>query len=374
MQHTPNLIIGAGPAGLAIAGRLSKMEIPYVLLEQSNQVCNSWKNHYDRLHLHTIKEYSYLPHMPLPADYPQYVPRKQICAYYDTYVVEMGITPLFGKTVSTVKRVGDFWETHTEDGTGFTSDNVIVCTGFNRVVNTPKWPGMDEFQGEIQHSRLYKNGKGFEGKKVLVVGMGNTGAELTIDLHEHGATPFISVRGPVNIVRRDFMGRPTQKTAIMLGKLPTWLGDGLGTFLSKVTVGNLSRYGIERRKIAPAAQLRTLGKTPVIDVGTIDLLKKGILKALPGIDHFEANHITFTDGQRLPFDAVILATGYRAQVEDFIEDTSGILNEHKVPKALWVDEHPGLYFLGFDAYASGLLYVAMEDSEKIADRIITKTS
>ncbi len=369
MQHTPNLIIGAGPAGLAMAGRLTKMNLPYILLEQSEQVCHSWKNHYDRLHLHTIKEYSYLPYAPLPEDYPTYVPRQKMCEYYDQYAEQMDIQPLFGKAVTSVKRVEEKWVTQTADGDSFSSDNVIVCTGFNRVLNSPSWPGMEDFEGDISHSRSYKNGASFKGKNVLVVGMGNTGAELTIDLHEHGATPFISVRGPVNIVLRDFMGRPTQKTAILLGKLPTWMGDAIGSFITKTAVGDLSRYGIERPKIAPAAQLRKYGKTPVIDVGTIDLLKKGLLKVVPGIDRIEPKHVTFTDGQRLPFDAIILATGYRAQVEDFIEDTTGIMNEHQVPKALWVDGHPGLYFLGFDAYASGLLYVALLDSEKIAERI-----
>ena len=367
--QTENLIIGAGPAGLAMAGRFHKLKIPYTLIEQNDSLVSSWRQHYDRVHLHTVKEYSHLPYAPFSDDFPRYIPRKQLIAYYDQYAKEREIKPVFGQKVTKVSKNGNVWETNTEAGDSWISDNIIFATGFNRVPNEPTWPGMDAFTGLLQHSRWYKNGAELKGKRVLVVGMGNTGAEIAIDLHEHGAIPFISVRGPVNIVLRDLNGRPTQTTAMLLQKLPTWLGDWIGTQVSKLTVGNLSAYGIDRPNIPPAKQLRLYGKTPVIDVGTISLIKEGKIKVYRGIDHFDGEEIVFTDGKRSAFDAVILATGYHNKIEDLLEDNSHIFNDLGVPAKLWYEEYPGLYFCGFDAYSSGLLLSILRDSEKIAFQI-----
>jgi cation diffusion facilitator CzcD-associated flavoprotein CzcO len=369
MQQTENIIIGAGPAGLAVAGRLKAQGIPFEILEKSNRVANAWHQHYDRLHLHTVNEFSHLPHLPFPEHFPQYIPKQQLCDYYDSYIEKMGIQPHYEEEVVSVEKAEVGWVTHTQSGKAFLSRRVIVCTGYNRVPVEPSWPGMEDFQGSIQHSRFYKNGKGLEGKRVLVVGMGNTGAELAIDLHEHGAIPFISVRSPVNIILRDPFGRPVQKTARILGKLPTWLGDALGKFTARLTVGDLRPYGLQRPDLAPAAQLRKKGKTPVIDVGTVDLIKQGIVKILPGIERFTESGIVFSDGKEHPFDAVVLATGYRPRISEFIKDTEGMFNEHGTPKALWMAEHPGLYFLGFDVYANGILTHINQGSEKIVEKI-----
>lgn len=100
-----------------------------------------------------------------------------------------------------------------------------MATGYNRSPVMPAWEGQEQFRGDILHSRDYRNAEPFKGKKVLIVGIGNTGAELALDLYENGATPFISVRGPVNFIRRDVAGRPAQKTALLLGELPNWAYD-----------------------------------------------------------------------------------------------------------------------------------------------------
>lgn len=371
-HNTENLIIGAGPGGMAMAGRFTKLNIPYTLIEQHDKAGQAWYNHYERVHLHTVKEYSVLPHMDFPEDYPQYVPRNKLLEYFEAYCKKFNIQPICQQEAISIKKEGGKWLTKTADGNDYISERVIIATGFNRVPNSPEWPEMENFQGELMHSRTYRNGSAYKGKKVLVVGMGNTGAELAIDLHEHGATPFLSVRGPVNIVYRDIAGRPTQLTAMKLKKLPLWLGDWIGTQLSKLTLGDLSSYGIERPSIPPAKQLRLYGKTPVIDVGTVDLIKKGIVKVFPNIKSFQEKDITFVDGRTESFDAVILATGYHAKVEDFLEDTTGVMNELGLPKDTSVSEHPGLYFLGFDAYTSGILNSIYRNSEKIVEDIKVK--
>ena len=370
IHQTPTVIIGAGPAGLAVAGRLRHLGQSFEVLEKSALIAPTWHTHYDRLHLHTVKEHSDLPHFPMPADYPRYVSRQQVIDYWTDYARHMNIEPRFGQEVISIKKEGIHWLTRTQTDT-FSSPNVVVCTGYNRVLHRPHWPGEDQFAGPIFHSHDYRNGEMFRGQRVLIIGMGNTGAELALDLHEHGAEPTIAVRSPVNIIPRDVNGRPAQTTAILLNHLPDWITDRLSRWVQKKTIGDLSAYGLPVSPYSPTEQMRRLGKVSVIDVGTVDLIRQEKVRILPGVVRFTATGVVFSDGQTLPFDAVIVATGFRAKVENFLEKASGLLNERGYPAALWFDEPPyrGLYFLGFTLPKTGILRGIKLDSEKIVKHL-----
>lgn len=368
MNTSQTLIIGAGPAGLATAGRLRKAGLDFIILEQSNQIAHRWQNHYERLHLHTVKKYSDLPFIPFPKKYPNYVPREKLVEYYENYAKEMEIKPLFNEEVNSVRKNGDKWISTTKKGSIYQSENVVICTGFNRIPFRPQFENEEAYTGNIIHSRDYRTGKKFKGQKVLVIGMGNTGAELALDLHEQGATAFLSVRGKVNIVPRDFNGRSIQETKALLDFLPDFISDRLGNLAQKIAIGNLEKHGIKTPKIAPAKQLRELGKTPVLDLGTVAEIKNGNIKVLPDVKHFTKNGIVFKNNEQYDFSVVILATGYRAKVEIFLEDTTGIFNEFQLPKQPVFEG--GLYFVGFDAYSSGLLDSIKKNSEKVVNTII----
>ena len=372
--RTPHLIIGAGPAGLAMAGRLRQAKLPFTLLEATDRVGFSWANHYDRVHLHTIKPYSALPHLPFPKDYPQYVPRKQFVEYLEQYARHFDVKPEFNQQVTSVRRQGNDWLVETASGASWQAGNVILCTGVNRKPVIPAWPGQEDFPGTIVHSKFYRNPTPYQGKTVLVVGMGNTGAEIALDLAEQGVKTLLSVRGPVNIVLRDTLGNPVQRTSMLLGKLPVWLGDPIGRFLSKATVGDLSRYGLQRRDMAPAKQLRTFGKTPVIDVGTIRMIRRGKIQVCQGIESINDAQGRFADGRQESVDAIILATGYTASLEDVVDGIGPILNQHGNPSGLWSAQLPGLYFLGFDPYSNGILHGIHQDSGKIAQHLQAASS
>ncbi len=357
MIQTPNLIIGAGPAGLGIAGSLRKEGIDFEIVEQSQNVGNSWHNHYERLHLHTVKQLSHLPHLPFPEDYPLYVPRAKMVEYFANYAATFDIKPHFGETVVAVKKEGDHWLTTTQNGKQFQSKNLLVASGINRIPNIPTWKGKDTFKGEIIHAKSYKNAKPFVGKKVLVVGMGNTGAELALDLSEHDCETYLSVRGPVSVVPRDLNGRPVQLTSIQLAKIPFGIGDWLGNFIRGIYLGDLSKYGLKTPKLSPAKQLKVTGKTPVIDIGTVDQIKAGKIKVMPEIDYFSETGVTFKNGETKELDAVVLATGYRAKLNDFMENLDGLLNKDDLPKQAINDgPNKGLYFIGFDNYKLGGIF------------------
>ncbi|MCU0470382.1 MAG: NAD(P)/FAD-dependent oxidoreductase [Arcicella sp.] len=372
MVHTKNLIIGAGPAGLAMAGRFTKLSEPYILLEKSDKVASAWHQHYERLHLHTDKIHSALPHLPFSAEFPTYVSRLSLIDYYENYCQTFQINPVFNQSVISVIKENQRWHTRTHTGVTYISENVIICTGYNRVAVEPQWQGFEDFEGIKIHSKDYKNAEPFVGKKVLVVGMGNTGAEIALDLVENGANPSIVVRSPMNIIKRDFMGKPAQRLAIFLSQFPHWVYDSVGLLFRKLAIGDLSKYGIEAPQYAPSKQLRVFAKVPVIDIGTVAQIKKGNIKVLPDIQYFKEKSVVFKDNQTQNFEAIILATGYKAQLEDFIVGVEKILNDRHYPKALWTHEQgfEGMYFLGFQVPISGILRQIHLDSQTIVEQIM----
>lgn len=376
-DNPTTLILGAGPAGLAAAGQLAHRGLPFTVLEASDYIGFAWRNHYDRLHLHTVKDYSALPHLPYPDHYPTYVSRLQVVDYLERYADHFGIRPRFNQPVSSLRRQPDgSWQVQTPTDT-FRADRVIVATGYNRQPHIPELPGERDFRGIVWHSRDYRNGAAFRDEDVLVVGMGNTGAELALDLLEHGARPVISVRRPINIVRRDVFGRPAQPTAIFLSRFPNWLYDLMARLSQRISVGDLTRYGLGKPKHPPSFDLRR-GKIPVIDIGTLDQIKAGTIRVAPAIERVNARTVTFADGSERPFDAIILATGYRPALESMLGDTlaARVLNERGYPRHLWFDapDLQGLYFLGYTIPLTGVIYNLNLDSERIARHIAENNS
>lgn len=369
--ETPTLIVGAGPAGLAVAGRMRRLGLPFEIIDGADSVAARWRTHYDRLHLHTVKQLSHLPYRPFPDDYPRYVSRDALVRYYEEYAEAFLIRPRFGQMVAAVRHAGDRWHVQTEAGDVYMANNVVMATGANRIPNRPEIDGESRFAGRITHSSEYRNPEPFLGRSVLVVGMGNTGAEIALDLCEHGVEVAISVRGPVNIVPRDFLRRPTQLTARQLDRLPDRIADRIGLVLRRMTMGDLGRFGIASPKLAPVAQLRTRGKTPVIDVGTMARIKSGDIGVRPGVRCLDVRKVVFADGSEEAFDEVILATGYRPLIEQLVEDGSDLLDANGYPASVvGSGKHQGLFFTGFDNYQTGgVLGTLMEESEEIVEAI-----
>ena len=141
--QTPTVIIGAGPAGLAVAGRLRHQGKDFEMVEQSDKIAWSWQNHYERLCLHTVKQLSHLPHLEFPEDYPLYVPREDLVRYYENYADKFEIKPHFNQAVDSVRREGDKWSVKTQAGKHFITDHVVIATGCNRVPFSPTWEGQD---------------------------------------------------------------------------------------------------------------------------------------------------------------------------------------------------------------------------------------
>ena len=368
------VVIGAGPAGLAVAACLMQRGHSPLVFDRAQEVASSWRRHYERLHLHTVKTHSALPGMPFPEDAPRYVPRQGVVDYLTAYARQHGIEPELGQNVEAIEprqERGAPWLVRLASGRHYSANHVVVATGANRVPQVPRLPGEDVFQGRVLHSRSYRNAAPFAGQRVLVVGMGNTGAEIALDLAEQGVRAAISVRSPVNIVRREVLGRPTQLSSIMLSKLPHVLGDALATLFRDLTVGDLRRHGLPTARMSPQRQLREEGKTPVIDVGTVKRIQTGDIQVYPGVQSLTPGGVRFTDGTEHPFDAVLLATGYQPALQELFPYTPLPLDERGIPPGVSGEGAlQSVYFVGFDVrQPGGLLRTIAQQAELVAERI-----
>ena len=181
MQAADILVIGAGPAGLATSACLRREGLEHVLLEREGTIAPAWNRHYERLHLHTTKTYSGLPMMPWPKAAPRYPSREQVVQYLQSYSREHKIVPRLGVAVRAIKRTGNRFIVDTSDGV-FSPRFVVMATGYNGVANLPSVPGWDSFRGTAIHASAYKNAATYRDKCTLVVGCGNSGAEIALDL------------------------------------------------------------------------------------------------------------------------------------------------------------------------------------------------
>jgi len=363
------IIIGAGPAGLAVGACLARAGVSFTILERGSAVGESWRAHYDRLHLHTDKGTSALPFTPFPREYPRYPSRDEVVSYLESYARAHALEPRFHEDVIGVTRRDDRWQVETQTGR-YAAPHLVVATGFNREPVTPRWLGQDAYRGRVVHSRDYRNGAEFRGRRVLVVGTGNSGAEIALDLCEQGALPTLAVRGPVNVLPREILGLPIVAAGRLTRLLPPHIADKVNAPLLRLVLGNVEALGLRRPSYGPLTQIARTGRIPLIDVGTIGAIKAGRIAVRPGVERFDAEGVVFTDGRREPFEAVVLATGYRSGLASFLK-VDGVLDEQGTPRV--AQSLPdGLYFCGFSVVAKGMLNQIGRDAKRIAKRLASR--
>lgn len=369
----PVVVVGAGPAGLATAACLARAGIDHLLLEGATEIASSWRRHYDRLHLHTPKAISALPYVPYPRATPRYPSRDDVITYLERYVGAMGLRPRLGEAVTAIAGDADGgpsgWTVQTSRGR-YRCRHVVVATGLARVPRLPDWPDRAQYRGQLLHSGVYRNGAPWGGRRVLVIGIGNSGGEIAVDLLEKRATPTLSVRGPVNVIPRDVLGIPILAVGALLRILPPWLGDLLGRPLIRLGLGNVQALGLRRLPYGALTQVDRHGRVPLIDAGTIAQVRAGRIAIRPGVERFTADGVRFTDGREEPFDAVVAATGYTPGLADML----GELAEVCGPTGLRGDDaltpRPGLHLCGFRISTRGMLNQIRHDAQTIARRIV----
>ncbi|KAL2345368.1 hypothetical protein Fmac_006653 [Flemingia macrophylla] len=372
------IIVGAGPSGLSAAACLTKQSIPYTILEREECFASLWKKYsYDRLHLHLRKQFCQLPHKPFPPSYPPYVPKNHFLRYLDDYVRHFRIAPLYRRTVELADYhpVDATWRVralnrdsgHLEEYRG---RFLVVATGETTDPFVPELPGLATFPGKLLHSTGFTSGNDFKGHHVLVVGSGNSGMEIALDLVNHGAVTSLLVRSPVHFLSREMVSLGL----FLLKYLSLSTVDSLMVILSTIVYGDVTKYGVARPKEGPFYMKVKYGKYPVIDVGTYKKIKSGELKVLPTeIESVRGKDVLFKNGEMHPFDTIVFCTGFKRSTNKWLKGDDYLLNDDGLPKPSYPTHwkgNNGLYCVGLSRRG---LYGAAADAENIANDVSSFT-
>ncbi|XP_072988170.1 probable indole-3-pyruvate monooxygenase YUCCA10 [Typha latifolia] len=376
-MEEPVLIVGAGPSGLAASACLGIRSIPSLILERDDCVAPLWRKHaYDRVHLHLAKQFCELPHAPYPCGAPTFLPRLDFVSYLDAYVARFRIRIRFGRRVESAEfdRDARRWRVvarvasengDVEEEEVYLARFLVVAAGENDVAVVPEVPGLGGFGGPVVHSSRYRSGLGYKGKRVLVVGCGNSGMEIALDLAEAGARVSIVVRNELHLVSRGiwFLGM------ILIKVLPLRLLDAFILLLCYLKFGDTSKFGIERPPIGPFYMKLHTPIYPVVDVGTYEKIKSGEIKVLPSLTSIKGNLVTFSDGKVYHFDAIIFATGYKSSVKEWLKSDDCLIGEDGMAKENYPNHwrgRNGLYCVGL---ARRGIYGSSEEAQLIATDI-----
>lgn len=369
VQPVQIAVVGGGPAGLSTAGALIKVGAKPVVFDRNARIGDSWRRRYDRLHLHTTRRFSGLAHYPIPRSYPQYLARDMYAEYLELYAQQLSVEVVLGCGVESIGLAaapdcdGPVFDLQTSQGR-ILAPAVVVATGMFGEPVTPRVVGLDDYRGTVLHACAYESGQPFAAKRVLVVGLGNTGAEIAADLVDRGADYVaVSVRSTPPVVLRDLLGVPVQLFGIALSRVPPATADRIGAALSRLAIGDLSRYGLRAPDWLPFSARRI----PVIDAGFLRHLKRGTIAIRPTIARFTERGVVYGNGRTEEFDAVIFATGYRTGLERLLR-FPGVLDDAGFPQGRMGEPTavPGLYFMGFVHSHRGLLFEIEHASRRLA--------
>jgi putative flavoprotein involved in K+ transport len=366
------VVIGAGPAGLASAAMLQRVGVETLVVDRADAIGHSWHGHYDRLRLHTVRWLSHLPGFRIPRRYGRWVARDDVVRYLEAYAVRHGLEIRLNTEVERLERDGARWRLRTPAG-DIDASYVVVATGHNHTPVMPAWPGAETFAGELLHASAYRTGAAYAGRSVLVVGAGNTGTEIAVDLVENGAADVaLSVRTPPHIVLREKYGVPSLALAVLFRHLPPRVFDRIAAAVRRADVGDLSAYGLPAPSDGLYERLVRDDAVPIVDVGFLDVLKSGRITIVPAVEAFEGEHVLLADGSLRRADVVVAATGYRRGL-DRMAGHLGVLDGTGRPVVRGAATHPAaprLWFTGYTNPISGMFRELGIDAKRIARAVV----
>jgi len=345
-------VIGAGCSGLAAIKVLAENGLTnLVCFEKNDQIGGNWvftasESHSsvcETTHIISSKWLSHYSDFPMPADYPDYPSHQQVLAYFQAYArkFDLGKYIRFNAEILKAEKIeGERWRLHLNDGPTEEFDCLLVANGHHSAPRHPSWK--DDFTGQYLHSHAFKNNKGFEGKRILVVGAGNSGCDCAVETSRVAAQVDISVRTPQYIVPKFFLGKPTDTFAANMLWLPRPVQDVLHKISVRMQVGRYRYYGLPEPDFPPTRS------HPTVNSEMLEKIRHGKVHPRPGIARVEGRTVHFTDGSSAEYDTIIAATGYRIRLPFFDKNFIDWEDATNVPLYLRMfhPEHKSLFFIG----------------------------
>ncbi len=297
------LVIGAGPVGLAMAKALGEQGVPYLQVEATDHVGGNWAHGvYKTAHIISSRSTTEFPDYPMPSSFPDFPSGAQMCQYYNDFADEFSLRDhiRFSCPVTSVERSGPLWRVTFADGTTERFKGVYVCNGHHWKKNFPGW--VSDFSGEVLHAKDYKTPDQLRGKRVLVIGGGNSGCDLSSEAARVGVAADWSTRRGYWILPKTFLGRPTIEFVHPM--IPVFLQRLFVKMVVRLMVGRYEDYGLKYPDHKP------FERHPTVNSEVFHYLKHGTLHTRPDVASVSGNAVTFSDGTTAEYDVVACATGY----------------------------------------------------------------
>lgn len=373
-------MIGAGSSGIAACQVLNARGIAFDCLEKGSEVGGNWRyendngmsSAYRSLHINTSRGLMAYATYPMPDDYPDYPNHFQIARYFDDYVDHFGLREkiCFGAEVKSVVPVEGEWEVAVEDADGRSVTSryraVLVANGhhWNPRWPEPAFPGAEEFEGEQIHVHHYREPEVLQGKRVLVLGIGNSATDIAVESSRIAEKTFLAMRRGAYVMPKYLNGKPTDEAASkVLTMMPLPVQRFVLSRMLGMTAGDMTAYGL------PQPDHKLLEAHPTVSAELLSRLGHGDIAVRPNIDRFAGGRtVRFADGSEEEVDLVVYCTGYKITFPFFEENVvSAADNRLSLYRRVASVEHPGLYFIGFIQPLGAIMPLAEAQAEWVAD-------
>ena len=374
-------IVGAGSSGIAACQVLQARGIDFDCYEVGSEVGGNWRylndngmsSAYRSLHINTSRQIMEYASFPMSDEYPTYPNHAQIAHYFDTFVDHFGFRDRiqFRTTVTSVRRAQDGWDVTVRRRDADTDethcyDAVLVANGhhWNARLPEPAFPGADTFTGRQMHSHDYKDFDGFEGKRVLVLGIGNSACDIAVETSKVSERTFLAMRRGAHVVPKYLFGIPTDHlTTSPLAQSPFLWTKRLGlSVLLRLSRGKITQYGL------PKPDHHVLAAHPTISDDLLTRLGHGDIAVKPNIERLDGDKVFFTDGSSEVIDVIVYCTGYKITFP-FLDTTviNAVDNQIELFHRVVDPDNPGLYFIGLVQPLGAIMPLAEAQSEWVAD-------
>ncbi|MGZ5400094.1 MAG: flavin-containing monooxygenase [Nocardioides sp.] len=377
-------IIGAGASGITAAQVLAERGLPFDCFEMGSDIGGNWRydndngvsSAYRSLHINTSRDAMQYAAFPMPADYPDYPSHWQVAAYFDAFVDHFGLREQITfrtEVTRVVPHGGGGYEVTTRSRDRGREpevrryDHVVVANGHHW---DPRWPepsfpGSEHFAGEQIHAHYYRTPDVFEDKRVVVLGIGNSAADIAVEASRVASRTYLAMRRGAHVIPKYVFGVPTDHlTDSALARTHHKLQQlGMRTLL-RLSVGKVTDYGL------PEPDHRVLDAHPTVSDDLLTRLGHGDIAVKPSIDRFEGSTVHFADGSSVEADVVVYSTGYKISFP-FLDEQVVAPTDNRV--ALYrrvVDpNHPGLYFVGLIQPLGSVMPLAEQQAHWVADLV-----